>query len=947
MIVFPPGYVVSPIIAVGVTVVLIVLLIQAGFSDRSRRLFLLVLISLELWSVFTLVMRSTRVPETAIIWDRALSAAILGLFVTFFHFCHAYMGYKSRWPVVLVYALFVPASAIILFTNLAIERIRVSWFGYAPVVGSTGIALFAAMQLLISINLVRLFIAWRKEPSIEKRKRYLALGVAGLLPILGGAFDGFTDLPPMAIWTNLAFCTVCTVAILHFRLFDLRVFARKRLIHFLVSTLIATPYVGAIILFMTAYPGEAITLWVYISAVLAFALLLRPAYEWARLGVDRLFYRERYDYLEVLRGLVRSADTFSSLEQFSPKLTELVRGAMRASSVSLLQPVAEGQELCVIAKDGVAVGSSKAVLRIGSPLVQWLKSQRTVLATQKLAVEPALQNIPKKERAALGELQSTLLVPLLTPRDELSGLLILGPKDSHRSYSIEDLQLLESLGVEAALSLENVRLYRDAVRVRETLQAWLNNLPDVIVIVDSAGIIRFINKEAVERLGQRVGQRSFFCAQMQSGSGATQRFTETIRNREYEIAPAPLVDPDGRVSTVYVMRDITERKKEQAQREQLETRARLASHMASIGEMASGIAHEINNPLTAVIGYSQLLAQHPLPAESGEAVEQILQGATRVAGIVQRLLTFARQQKPTRCSVDLNEVIRSTLALRAYALKTANIRVVTRLDPLLPTTIVDGQQMQQVILNLIINAETAMKAAHQGGELVLASAVHADSILLTVADNGPGIPYEIQDRIFDPFFTTREEGQGTGLGLSICHGIVKEHGGRIWVHSEPGKGATFTVELLVVCEAAKKTEPRPASQDAAHRKTRILVVDDEPSVCRLLQRLLEEAGHQVDAAPDGRTALERIARQRYGLILLDVRMPEMSGMEVYEKAREIAASVAERIIFLTGDIMAPELQSLLARTGAPFLTKPFQTQELLQTLSLHLDRGLDHRPARS
>jgi two-component system NtrC family sensor kinase len=723
--------------------------------------------------------------------------------------------------------------------------------------------------------------------------------------------------------------------------------ARKGLIHFLVSTMIAILFVGAILLFVTVYPGHGKTIWAFVLAVFAFALLLRPAYEWARHGVDRLFYRERYDYLQALRGMVSRADTVNSLEQFGLKLTELVRGALRASSVSLLQPAADGQELCLMAKDGAAIGSSKAVLCMESPLVQWLKNRSAVLPAQRLAVEPALQNIPRSEQEALRELQSTLLVPLLTPRGELSGLLILGPKVSRRPYSIEDLQLLESLGAEAALSLENARLYRDAVRVRETLQAWLDNLPDAIVIVDPSGTIRFLNKEAMERLGPRLGQHSFFCAQAQAGSTATQRFTETIKGREYEIAPAPLVDPDGRVSTVYVMRDITERKEEQAQRRQLETRARMASHLASIGEMASGIAHEINNPLTAVIGYSQLLARHALPAEASEAVEQILQGATRVAGIVQRLLTFARQQKPTRGSVDLNEVIRSTLALRAYALKTANIRVATRLDPLLPATVADGQQLQQVILNLIMNAEVAMKTGRQEGELVLASAVQGDRILITVSDNGPGIPYEIQDRIFDPFFTTRDDGQGTGLGLSICHGIINEHNGRIWVNSEPGQGATFFVELPVVSEPAKKMEPGPEGKEAARRKTRILVVDDEPSVCKLLQRLLEEAGHRVDAAPDGRTALECLARQRYGLILLDVRMPDMNGMQVYEKAKEIAASIAERIIFLTGDIMAPELQSLLERTGAPFIAKPFQAQELLQTLSLRLDRGLDHRPPRS
>ena len=174
---------------------------------------------------------------------------------------------------------------------------------------------------------------------------------------------------------------------------------------------------------------------------------------------------------------------------------------------------------------------------------------------------------------------------------------------------------------------------------------------------------------------------------------------------------------------------------------------------------------------------------------------------------MRRLLTFARQQKAQRAEVDLNELIRSTLALRGYALKTGNVRVTTRLDPQLPSTVADAQQLQQVFLNLIVNAEHALRSTG-GGELALTSAREHGCLVVRVRDDGPGIPAEIQARIFDPFFTTRAEGEGTGLGLSICHGIVSEHGGSLSVHSTPGEGAEFVLAAADRCGARARARPR-------------------------------------------------------------------------------------------------------------------------------------------
>jgi signal transduction histidine kinase/ActR/RegA family two-component response regulator len=394
---------------------------------------------------------------------------------------------------------------------------------------------------------------------------------------------------------------------------------------------------------------------------------------------------------------------------------------------------------------------------------------------------------------------------------------------------------------------------------------------------------------------------------------------------------------------VYGM-DITERKRAEKEKQELEAKAQVASRLAAVGEMAAGIAHEINNPLTGVIGFSQLLlGKQNIPEDIKEDIRVIADGSQRVADIVKRLLTFARQTKPIKTVVNLNELIENTLKLRDYVLKTANIEVITRFDPELPWSVVDPGQLQQVFLNLIVNAEQEMKKAHGKGTLTITTEKKENNIRMSFKDDGPGITTENLLHLFEPFFTTKAIGEGTGLGLSLSRSIILEHNGTLNVESMSGHGATFVVELPIIealpSEAvtstlATKVEP------AAIKKGKILVVDDEPGVRALLEKVLTQSGHSVDTIGDASKAIDKLdAGVIYDVILTDIRMPGMNGTEMYSHILEKTPEMKNRIIFITGDVMGADIKVFLTQNKLPYLAKPFDIELLKDKIEVIMMAG--------
>jgi two-component system NtrC family sensor kinase len=384
-----------------------------------------------------------------------------------------------------------------------------------------------------------------------------------------------------------------------------------------------------------------------------------------------------------------------------------------------------------------------------------------------------------------------------------------------------------------------------------------------------------------------------------------------------------------------LVRDVSERKKLDDQSRDGRYQMLQAEKMAALGQTISGVAHELNNPLATILSWAERLSERNVDDKTRQGLEVILAEAERAARIVRNLLTFARKRQTTRAMVDLNQVVRETLALRAYEQKVTNIQVVEALAHGLPEVFADGHQIKQVLLNLLINAEQACLGANGRGTIVVRTSHDSDrgSAVLEVNDDGPGIAEERQGRVFDPFFTTKEVGQGTGLGLTVAYAIVQEHSGRIWLTSTRGQGASFFVELPVSGQHLNAPAARAAQQPIsleAFKGLRVLVVEDEPALAVAVSEALEDAGFAVDRAGDGEEGLTRLTEANYDLIVCDLKMPRIDGMQFYRAMAAATPALARRVIFVTGDVAGTDAERFLEETACRWLSKPFRLGDLLR-----------------
>ena len=389
----------------------------------------------------------------------------------------------------------------------------------------------------------------------------------------------------------------------------------------------------------------------------------------------------------------------------------------------------------------------------------------------------------------------------------------------------------------------------------------------------------------------------------------------------------------GRWHVDAIVRDVSERKRLDDRSRDLHQQLLQADKMAALGQTVAGVAHELNNPLATILGWAERLADREDGA-GREGAEVILNEAQRAARIVRNLLTFARKRQSTRAVVDVNEVVSDTLGMREHEHRGADLSVLVELAPEVPGVFADRHQIQQVLLNLVINAEQALRTTNQGGRVVVRT-MHdseSESVVIEVEDDGPGIPEEARTRIFDPFFTTKEVGHGTGLGLAVAQTIVQEHGGAIRVSTAADGGALFRVELPI---SGVQPGPRPRralpSLDTVRGST-VLVVEDEQALAAAVIEALSDTGLVVTYAPDGERALTHLRQTRYDLMVCDLKMPRVDGMSLYRSMQDEPGTCTPPVIFVTGEVADATAEQFLEDTGCRWLAKPFRLAELLKVV---------------
>lgn len=357
--------------------------------------------------------------------------------------------------------------------------------------------------------------------------------------------------------------------------------------------------------------------------------------------------------------------------------------------------------------------------------------------------------------------------------------------------------------------------------------------------------------------------------------------------------------------------------------------------LSAVGQFVAGVAHELNNPLTTVVGFSELVQSFNTDEKLRGHLDRIAKSAHRCHKIVQSLLSFARQHAPERKPIDLRTVVEEVLEIMAYDFRTSDISIVRDYAADVPQVMGDPHQLQQVFVNILSNARQAIEPVRRAGKIIVRTRRVGERVTIEFEDNGPGIRADHLARIFDPFFTTKPVGKGTGLGLSLCYGIVQEHGGRITARSEPGQGAVFAVELPVMQDAAMPAVVLSSGQSAtpfapaapgSSGKT-VLVIDDEQWILDLAGELLRAEGHEVETALGGQQALAALGRRKFDVIVSDWKMPGLNGVRLYEHLQATDAAAARRVLFMTGDVVNDTFQDFLRDHELACLSKPFATRE--------------------
>ncbi len=529
---------------------------------------------------------------------------------------------------------------------------------------------------------------------------------------------------------------------------------------------------------------------------------------------------------------------------------------------------------------------------------------------------------------------SWLLAPFMA-RNRVTGAVAICGETGR--FGPSSLRLLEGLVAQASIALESARLVDLHDDGRRSWQEVVDAISPALCIVDRGGRIRRANRAFADLVNappaSLIGRpwQAFippeWAVDLQRAleqQGAGREVDLRTGDRTYAVTAVPITSTD-RSALVLLFDDQTERRRLQDQLIQSEK-------MSAIGQLIAGIAHDLNNPLASVVGFADFLTEVPqVPPALREPLTVIREEAERASNIVKNLLGFARKQEHQRRPTALRPLLDATFVLLRNQLMAQRVDARIEVEPDLPMPDIEPNQIQQVFFNLLHNAAQAIASTGRPGTVIVRARRWLDGVAIEVIDDGPGMSESLAAQVFEPFFTTKPEGEGTGLGLSISQGIVREHGGRIMLSSEDGRGSTFTVQLPL---ATRPPAPAPdPSRGTPIKRLRVLVVDDEPHILHYMHATLEAWGHIPVVAHNGREGLELAGREQFDLVISDLRMPELGGREFYEELARRHPALASRLVFSTGDTVRGDTLAFLESLDRPYLHKPFSLAELRNLLA--------------
>ncbi len=792
-----------------------------GFSGVEMRFFWL---ALALYGVTVLYpTRDGDAFNNAIYWVDQLARNLLpGLFLyftlTFPRPKPAFSQHRTAWMA----GVFGP-GVLLFFSYIVLVQAGSSW-------QLTPSSLYRTFDFLNSLDLVYFSVAivlglsliayryWVAEVPMERRRLTWLIGglAVGMFPFVAvyvpSYLFGVTNSLLELLVLPFVLIPICFgYAAVGFRLWDVEIILKRALAYSVTVLAVLGVYVGADWLIRAMFEEEIAIAGAFLATLLV-AMAFAPLRDRIQEGLDRVYYRERYRSRRGILDFARELNTELDLGQVVALLVQRVRKMVAVGRIAVLLQQEGGSRLRLVAADG----SMSAGPRLSKAFSKFLSA---ALANREFLYIDDMMNLLEEfpqDRDLIAEEDLAYFLPLVV-KGEVVGLLALGRTMSGDYLSSEDLKVLQMLTSHAALAFDNALLYRQVharAREFERLKDYNENIVQSIrvgvMVLDTDGRVRSWNRamerthgmpanEAIRKPVDELFPASFSAALQQARERVEEgpesmasAYRVALRNREgvdriVNISVAPLAGEKGRQPTVVIVDDVTDQT-------ELETQLRQADRLASIGLLAAGVAHEVNTPLTGISSYVQMM-QRKMPESDPRRpiLEKIEKQTFRASNIVNSLLNFSRQQASDMHAVDINGVVDETLALAELPLSKRKVHVDIELSDSLPPVWGDSGKLQQVLMNLVLNARDSMP---NGGDLTIRTVQQNGEVVLEVADTGTGIPKEQIHKIYDPFFSTKGTGKGTGLGLSVAYGIVQEHRGTITVRSD-ATGTVFRVALPV------------------------------------------------------------------------------------------------------------------------------------------------------